>query len=182
MKMVNTMRMLENNKNKGRAIVLVLSGTLFASVIGAAPSHAVIAVSNNHSAKAMTMAEYKVEYAAWIAASKAWNVTRVQQVADHLVARADFKKAAVASQLAMKAILATRTTALAAARQTYLDQAATSTNPVLRARFLSVRTTAYAVIIASAVVQMEALPVLGPKPTWPVAAPRPIKPVKPAIV
>jgi len=182
MKMVNTMRMLENNKHKARAIVLVLSGTLLASVIGAAPSHAVIAVSSNHSAKTMTMAEYKVEYVAWLAATKAWNATRVQQVADHLVARADYKKAAVASQLAIKAILATRTTALAAARQTYLDQAATSTNPVLRARFLSVRTTAYAVIIAAAVVQMEALPVLGLKPTWPVAAPRPIKPVKPAIV
>jgi hypothetical protein len=132
MKMVNTMRMQESNKNKGRAIVLVLSGTLFASVLGAAPSHAVIAFSSNHSAKTMTMAEYKVEYVAWLAATKAWNATRVQQVADHMVVRADYKKAAVASQLAMKAILATRTAALAAARQTYLDQAATSTNPVLK--------------------------------------------------
>jgi len=128
----------------------------------------------------MTMAEYKVEYVAWLAATKAWNATRVQQVADQMIVRADYKKAALTAHLAIEAIVAARTTALAAARQTYLDQAATSTNALFRARILSVRTTSYAVIIAAAQVQMEALPVLGPKPVWPVAAPRPIKPVKPA--
>ena len=127
------------------------------------------------------MLEYKVEYAAWLAASKAWNVTRAEQVATHIAERVVYAKALASDHVARVAIVAARTTALADARQTYLDAAATSTNPALRAKWLSVRTAAYAAIIASAEVQLAALPVLGPKPVWPVAAPRPVKPLKQVI-
>ena len=183
MKLVITMRNVLRNKKYHRGILFfTISSALAASALVAAPSQAVpISSPTTASADVLTMLEYKVEYAAWLAASKAWNVTRAEQVATHIAERVVYAKALASDHVARVAIVAARTTALADARQTYLDAAATSTNPALRAKWLSVRTAAYAAIIASAEVQLAALPVLGPKPVWPVAAPRPVKPLKQVI-
>jgi hypothetical protein len=180
MKLVITLNKVLSFKSvKSGVALFAISGALVGSAVIATPSQALPLTAKQGAANSTTLASYKIDYALWLAASKAWNVTRAEQVATHVTDRALYAKAVTSNHVATVAIIASRTSALAAAREAYLIAASTTTNATLRAKMLSVRTTAYAAIIASAAAQLASLPALGLKPAWPVAAARPIRPVKP---
>ena len=138
---------------------------------------ATIASSNATTA----LATYKIDYAAWLVSLKAWNAARALEVTNHVVARGTYSSLVLSNKTAITAIPALRLSLMTAANNVYQAAYLTTTNVATRAAYLKVRTTAYAAATAQATASIAALPVIGAKPVWPVAAPRPVKPVKPAL-
>jgi len=127
------------------------------------------------------MATYKINYAAWLVAVRAWNAARTLEVANHVAARGVYSSLLLSNKTATNAIVALRLSLMTAANNTYQAAYLTTTNATKRAAYLKVRTTAYAAATAQATASIAALPVIGAKPVWPATAPRPVKPVKPVL-
>ena len=168
------------NRNRKATIAILASGLILSSTVGVSSSSALTAaVIGNHQASITAMEQYKIDYAAYKLAIAAWNVTRTQQLADFMTARNAYLALQLSNQTARLEIAKEKNAAITAANAEYAAQILKASTAASKKGLLTARNSKIAAAVAQAKRGLAALPVLGPKQVWPVASPRPVKPIKP---
>jgi len=160
--------------------VLVAAGVIATSFIEISPVMALNTTQPTSRQVSITATDqYKIDYAAYKVAIEAWNVARSQQIADFLATRNAYTALLLSNQAARLEIAKEKIATITAANNSYAAAIVKNPTAAIRKGLLNARNVAISVATAKAKRELAALPLLGARSLWPVATPRPTKPVKP---
>jgi len=167
-------------RNRKVPITILVSGLIASSIIGISTSSALTVASSKNETRVTALDQYKADYAAYKAAIISWNANRVQQIATFMDTRNKYLALMLSNQSARLEISKERVATVTAANSEYATEVVKATTATAKKSLLTTRNSTITAATALAKSKLAALPVLGAKPVWPAAQPRPVKPTKPA--